>query len=386
MKDVTSAPISSLDEIAKVRDFLALRPRDLLLFDMATQTGLKMKDILLLKVYQVHALGIGDCIVFQNSKGRRVTSDKITETLFQTIKYFLSERNPKADEFLFKSRKGDYPLRLSTVTNLIKGWFDTLELKGLTGARSLHKTWQVHYRISASQKPDNKPFTPAGKVLNPVKSKTLQEVVYKELFQAIISGKLSPGQRLTIESIADQIKVSPMPVRDALGRLEEAGFLTFQKKRGVVINELSLENLEEILRVRLVLECMAAEKAAIVCSEETISRLTDLHHQYIESAVRGEIDDNLRLNKEFHHVIYSEAQMPILQQLIDILWHKISPYLHILLRKVEGYDITCDIKYHEGVLDGLKNSNAQEVCHWLRVDLEEAARVVRQYFNSIFLN
>ena len=97
-----------------------------------------------------------------------------------------------------------------------------------------------------------------------IKSPTVQKAVYEELIDALLSGRIAPGEKITIEGLAKSMGVSIMPVRAALQKLEGENFITVGKNRRIIVTELTSENLVELLEIRLVLECYAAEKACTI--------------------------------------------------------------------------------------------------------------------------
>jgi len=196
---------------------------------------------------------------------------------------------------------------------------------------------------------------------------TLEKTVYRELLRGIISGKLSPGTQITITELAEQLGVSLMPVRQALRALEAKNLVSMKTNRRLVIRKLSADDLNELLQIRLNLECMAAEKAAEKCTDETIRKLKRLLDEMKETEDR---EIYLEKNKEFHHTIYRSANKPILLEIIEDLWSRISPYYFMYL--LEG-DVTTHMPYHKGMLKGMRERNPEEVCKWLKADLEKAA-------------
>jgi DNA-binding GntR family transcriptional regulator len=264
---------------------------------------------------------------------------------------------------------------------MVRGWFGAAGLSELGGVLSLRKTWQYHSRSDLSPEVDSSDGDMADSVLRPVRVKTTQEQVYIELERAIVSGRIPPGERIFIEDVAKQMGVSPIPVREAFGRLEAGGFITKVPKRGSVVDELSVEHLKELLQLRLVIESIAARKAALTRTEETIGRLARIHEQWIVACNGDDVDELLRVNREFHYTLYRDANMPILQALIDYLWNRMSPYLHILLPQRDIYDPQMDIQLHEGMLDGMKQGDPRKVVKWLKADLNDAARLIVELFS-----
>ncbi len=204
--------------------------------------------------------------------------------------------------------------------------------------------------------------------LTSVNHVTLEKTVYRKILEGIISGKLPPGTQITITQLADQLGVSLMPVRQALRALEAKNLVTIKKNRRLVIRKLSPDDLNELLEIRLHLERMAAEKAAKNCSNETIRELERLLDE-MKTAKDREV--YLEKNKEFHHTIYRTANQPILLEIIQDLWSRISPYYFTYL--IEG-DVTEHDPYHEGMLRGMRKRDPRAVCKWLTIDLKKAAK------------
>jgi DNA-binding GntR family transcriptional regulator len=94
---------------------------------------------------------------------------------------------------------------------------------------------------------------------------------------------------------------------------------------------------------------------------------------------RKDVDEVLRVNRQFHFTVYRSAQMPILEEIIEGLWNRVSPYLYILL-KITGSSGEKDearrtVKNHEGMLHGMRTGNPQEICESIRADIENAAQL-----------
>ena len=77
-------------------------------------------------------------------------------------------------------------------------------------------------------------------------ARTLAERAYSALHDAIITGGLAPGERLPIDRLADDLDMSPMPIREALHRLDSAGLVESVPHRGARVTELSIGDLHEV--------------------------------------------------------------------------------------------------------------------------------------------
>jgi DNA-binding GntR family transcriptional regulator len=378
-----TSPIPDLDSVAKLRQVLRRKPRDLLMFDLAIQTGMGINRLMRLKVKDLSDLPIGAPLPLAEFQNAAASTPVLNQQCHDTFQWYVQTINPTPDDYLFPSRKGGGPLNLTSASHMIKKWFDDAGISGLSGARSLKKTWEIFYRSGGPFNAGLAEKKDPTQTLKPVEKMTVQQIVYRELFQAIISGRIPPGEKLVTEKIANRMQVSPMPVREAIYRLQAAGFILNRRKKGSVVNELSPENLTEITEIRLALEPMAARKAALNPGPKTLQRLEDLHRAFIAASANRDTENFLSINREFHHTIYREAEMPILLPIIDGLWGRISPYLHTLIREADFSDSQWTINTHQGMLDAMRSAEPEKVVKYIKADLTNAAQALMNMFARV---
>ena len=117
----------------------------------------------------------------------------------------------------------------------------------------------------------------------------LRDVVFNTLRRAILKGELKPGERLMEIQLAQRLGVSRTPVREAIRKLELEGLVNMMPRRGAVVAEITLQDLEDVLEVRAVLEELAVQKA---CENITEDQLRDLK-KAANDFKRSLEDDNL---------------------------------------------------------------------------------------------
>jgi len=378
-------PIDNPQDLDRIRALVRSKTRDLLLFDLAVETGVPAKQLLRLKVGDLHELKVGDRLPSLQGKEGRDKPATIGQRSHKTFGQFMAQKKPGLEDYLFKSRKGNGPLSLSSASRLVSGWFKQAGLNGMSGLISLRKTWEFNQeRILRKQQgmktARNTDYTYTA---NSIQTKTAQELVYKELEQAIVKGRLKPGEKLVTEKLARQMGTSRIPVREAIGRLEARNFVKVQPKKGVTVSELSERNLKEILEIRLMLELSAAMKAAPKSNEDTLRRLERFNSQYVDAQTRNDADEALRINKEFHFTIYREAQMPILLSMIQNLWNQVSPYYHIMFRQTLFHDPHTGNVYHKKIIEGMAAKNPHKVSKWLKTDLVDSTKFVISVMRSM---
>ena len=376
-------PIESADDIVRIRQSLVNKPRDLLLFDMATQTGAPAEQWLQLKAGQLWDLVPGDHLPL-TSKGKNSKSIVVMNgILHRSVRKYMDEVKPDETDYIFKSRKGSSPLTLSSVSRIVKGWLKANKIESHGSLLSLRKTWALHAAENTAAPVSRNNGSRAPDYLRPVRVPTRQEVVYKKLETAILSGHIRPGERIITEEVAQRLGVSKIPVREALRGLEAGGLISTKPNCGSTVTELSKENLEEILAIRINLECIAARKATQSRDADLLDRLNIYHQQFATARASNIADRLLQSNKKFHHTLYQAADMPILLNIIEQLWYRVSPYYYILFRQTAKPNPVIGIRYHQKIINAVKNYDADGVAKWIEADLTDSTRFVLSIFDAI---
>jgi len=105
---------------------------------------------------------------------------------------------------------------------------------------------------------------------------SIEEVVTNALREAILSGELRPGERLLQEQLADQLRVSRIPLRDALRRLEAEGLVRIGPRRGAEVASLSPDDVREVYDIRISLEPELMRRAIAALGPGDITRLVEM--------------------------------------------------------------------------------------------------------------
>jgi DNA-binding GntR family transcriptional regulator len=132
----------------------------------------------------------------------------------------------------------------------------------------------------------------------------VREKAYEHLKGAILSGRITPGERLTEEHLAKELGISRTPVREALHKLESEGLIKPLATRGFVASRDTEEDVEELFEIRAVLEGYALR---VICSRITEAVLTQLEEivAKAEEALRGHgLDEVFQWNTRFHDTLH----------------------------------------------------------------------------------
>lgn len=133
-----------------------------------------------------------------------------------------------------------------------------------------------------------------------LRTRTLSQLVQREIERLILSGQLRAGERLNEVAIARRLSVSRGPVREALRTLEEAGLVRLHKNRGVAVREISPEEAADIYEIRASLEELACRRAAGAIAEDEIEQLRSLVAGMQQPAASDDVESYHPLNVQFH--------------------------------------------------------------------------------------
>jgi DNA-binding GntR family transcriptional regulator len=148
---------------------------------------------------------------------------------------------------------------------------------------------------------------------------TTADAVYQVLRHCIIYGELLPGSKLRADALAKEMHISRTPVRDALRKLETEGLAVMSARLGLIVPELSENDLIEAFQIREVLEGLAAKLTVENATPAEIAKIEELVDELESACARGEIDLMRDLVTEYRQSIYRASHNERLLQLLIVL-------------------------------------------------------------------
>lgn len=189
----------------------------------------------------------------------------------------------------------------------------------------------------------------------------LRDHVYDRILDLLLSDAAPPGTRLSIDTIARQLDVSPTPVREALVQLERTGLVTRQALKGYrVAPPLERQQLAELFDAREMLETTAARFAAHAADRTWVSELKEAQRRHHESGERvieafgaGSADvaltsDYYARDQEFHAVVFAHSGNRYLVDMSDGLGALLHRLRQSVLRGVN--DVREAISEHDAIV------------------------------------
>jgi DNA-binding GntR family transcriptional regulator len=210
----------------------------------------------------------------------------------------------------------------------------------------------------------------------------LREKIASSIREAIIDGKINPGERLTEPGVAEMLGVSRTPLREAFLQLESEGLLKVTPRKGAIVTDISEADADETYSIRVALEALAGGFAAENISPSEIQQLIELNSKMekISKAVKKDYKKFIDLNSQFHSVIYNASKKRKLINLIGILRAQTLRYntlYHTLFSR-----LTNSVKEHSEIITALKKKDKNRTEQLLKKHGEKAKQTLIEYIRG----
>jgi len=213
--------------------------------------------------------------------------------------------------------------------------------------------------------------------MTPIVSKTKNVAVYKKLRQAIIKGKLKPGQKLVMADLAKAFGLSETPVREAIRRLESDGYVQFTPHTGAIVTKVDEGELVEVYLIRIALEALATRLASPHITDKDIDFLNK-KNQAIEAAIQQKKFENIgSINKDFHLRIYKAAPFPRLYKMICDLWDTFERWPSVFAYVPER--AVASVEEHKRIIQALKRGDTDLADQLMKEQKERAMEAIQKY-------
>lgn len=161
-----------------------------------------------------------------------------------------------------------------------------------------------------------------------------RERVERAIRHALLTGRFVPGRPVTLRGLAQDLGVSPMPIREVIRSLAAENALDIRPNGRIEVPRMTPARLIEIMRAREMLEpelaAMASERLGRG-DATALKRIDDAIDASIES---GDAEAYMRLNHEFHFHIYRAAGSRVFLPLVESLWLQFAPFMRIVYGRV----------------------------------------------------
>lgn len=186
--------------------------------------------------------------------------------------------------------------------------------------------------------------------------KTKSGMVYNKMREDILSGKIVPGDRLLVSSIAKNYRISEIPVREAFQRLSQEGLLTTRPHTGFIVSSVSEKDIENIFSVRVELESLATKQAAMKINSEEIEKLDKMIDEVERNFVEDDYIGYWKSNRVWHFTLYGFSGNDVVVRILNQLFDYSSRYPTYYTKQSE---VEHSLSFHREIITALKNHDAE---------------------------
>lgn len=206
--------------------------------------------------------------------------------------------------------------------------------------------------------------TPMTSVLNPMLWNmiplTVADRVATVLREAILSGRIKPGERLVERRLAEEFGVSLASLRTALQQIEREGLVTKKANTATHVTKLSREKLREMLDVRMLLE-----PAAMLLASQNLTLETDRQLQNCADEIDRAVSVNdfygvARADLHFHQSIWSICGNETMIKMLNQLCVPVFAFLMILM-SLQHEQLKNRVTSHQDLLDLIRSKDSEKI-------------------------
>lgn len=183
----------------------------------------------------------------------------------------------------------------------------------------------------------------------------LREIVYEELRNLILTGKIKPGTRMMEIELAEDMGVSRTPIREAIRKLEKEGLVVIEPRKGAYASEVSVKDIEDILEVRANLEGLAAYLAAERMTESEKKILRQTSEKFMQAVSEGDMSEMIANDTKFHHMIVESCRNNHLIHMVEQLQELVLRFRYIYYKDFKRAEEM--VPEHKRILDEIINGN-----------------------------
>lgn len=196
-----------------------------------------------------------------------------------------------------------------------------------------------------------------------------KDEAYKHLKDAILTSKLKQGEPISEMAVAEELKMSRTPIREAMRILEHEGLLISYPARGTFVSVITVQDIEEIYDLRLLLESWALERSF---SRITDKEIDDLMERFEKAYLDGNWEVQHEADKELHNLFINRSGSRRIRDFIDILNGQAELIRHTSAMESDRREKS--YREHMEILKNLRERNLQRARDSLHYHLRSVAR------------
>jgi GntR family carbon starvation induced transcriptional regulator len=207
----------------------------------------------------------------------------------------------------------------------------------------------------------------------PLELITAVDVAYHGIRTSILNGEFEPGMQLKLQNLGDRYSISLIPVREALRLLQAEGLVESVRNKGARVASMSLDEMIDVYRLRLVLETTAMKLAFPHIDDELIAALEKCQQEMRKIFATDRIK-YLALHHQLHYGIYTRCGSKWTLKLLALVWSHSDRWRKMAL----PHDINTETEDHDPILSALKARDLRAANKALERHIELSVKLLQQ--------
>ena len=214
-------------------------------------------------------------------------------------------------------------------------------------------------------------------IKNSISSK--KDLVKQALREAILNGELAPGTRLIIDDLADQLGVSPIPVREALQQLQADGYVEIQPFLGTRVTPIEAESVVEVFSLLETIEIVTTRHACLHMTEDERLALMDAVKKMDDLVRVRDAEAWSQENRRFHQIICDRAGTHLLASVMTKVLDHWDRLHRVFLKEVFADRLPEAQEEHRQILEAIEANDPDKVEAVIRKHNRNALNAYQKY-------
>lgn len=228
-------------------------------------------------------------------------------------------------------------------------------------------------------------------MINMIEYKSLNDLVYEEIRNRIVSNRYRPGQKLDVDQMAAELSVSRTPVTNALKTLEKEGYVTILQRSGSYVRKYSKEEIEALFDFREALEVVVIKRAIKNSGKLDMQSFISEFKDDLEKLDKGSVAENMRLaddaQQKFHSYLWKQCPEIIYNEIQNVmmLTRQITVrHINYCTKQSNALEIAkSEIMVHLAIAEAIENGDEEKALESIREDISGTKDDILKHFEDI---
>lgn len=187
---------------------------------------------------------------------------------------------------------------------------------------------------------------------------------------------MAPGSVISEAQLMEELDLGRTPIREAIKQLQAENLVTVTPRRGMYVADIAVTDLTQIFEVRMELESLAARLATQRITQNQLSKLRCLAHDYAQADPNDQ-EALILIDHKFHALITEAAHNKFLLKELEHFYNLSLRIWYLAINYAKPEDI--DIEAHLEILEAVENGDAEKAEYRMKTHIEEFHQTIKQY-------